>query len=146
MKCPKCQTENSNTQKFCGECATPLPSAKDAQPSFTRTLETPAEELIRGAVFAGRYGIIEELGRGGMGKVYSAEDIEIKEKVALKLLKPEIASDESTIRRFRNELKIVRRVSHKHVCRMYDIGKEEEKYFITMEYVPGWSQDTKKRP
>ena len=73
-------------------------------------------------MFAGRYEIIDVLGKGGMGKVYSASDTEIKEKVALKLLRPEIASDESTIERFRNELKMGMRVSHKHVCRMYDIA------------------------
>lgn len=53
------------------------------------------------------------------------------------MLKPEIAADKKSIERFRNELKIARKVSHKRVCRMYDIVKEEEKYFITMEYVEG---------
>jgi serine/threonine protein kinase/Tfp pilus assembly protein PilF len=99
--------------------------------------QTPTEELTRGTTFASRYEIIEELGKGGMGRVYKVHDTEIKEKVALKLLKPEIAADERIIERFRNELKIARKVSHKRVCRMYDIGKEEEKYFITMEYVEG---------
>jgi serine/threonine-protein kinase len=137
IKCPKCQSNNPDTQQYCGECGTQLISLEEIPASPTKTLETPTEELTTGSTFAGRYQIIEELGRGGMGKVYKALDTEIKEKVALKLLKPEIASDESTIVRFRNELKIARRVSHKHVCRMYDIGREEEKYFITMEYVEG---------
>ena len=63
--------------------------------------------------------------------------IRIGEKIALKLLKPEISSDEETIARFRNELKVARTVTHKNVCRMYDFGRAEGTYFITMEYVPG---------
>ena len=57
----------------------------------TATLETPIEELSTGSIFAGRYQIIEELGRGGMGKVYRALDKKLNEEVALKLIKPEIA-------------------------------------------------------
>ena len=72
-----------------------------------------------------------------MGKVYTVFDNEIKEKVALKLLKPEIAADENTIERFRNELKFARKISHRNVCRMYDLSKEEGTHYITMEYVPG---------
>jgi serine/threonine protein kinase len=88
-------------------------------------------------VFAGRYEIIEELGHGGMGKVYKVFDKEIHATVALKLIKPEVAADKNTIERFRNELRIARDISHKNVCRMYDLGREAESYFITMEYVPG---------
>ncbi|GAF90393.1 unnamed protein product, partial [marine sediment metagenome] len=83
------------------------------------------------------YQIIEELGKGGMGKVYKAIDKEIDARVALKLIKPEIATDKKTIERFRNELKTARDISHKNVCRMYDLNKEEESYYITMEYVSG---------
>jgi serine/threonine protein kinase/Tfp pilus assembly protein PilF len=72
-----------------------------------------------------------------MGRVYKALDKEINEEVAIKLLKPEIASDESTVERFRNELKFARKISHKNVCRMYHLSKEEETPYITMEYVPG---------
>jgi len=66
-ECPKCQIKNPEDSKFCKECAAPL-----TQPDviFTKTLETTYEELTRGSVFAGRYEIIEELGKGGMGRVY----------------------------------------------------------------------------
>ena len=109
----------------------------DAQPSFTETLEAPRNELTTGSTFAGRYQIIEELGKGGMGRVYKALDKEINAKVALKLIKPEISADNKTVERFRNELRIARDLSHKNVCRMYDLNKAEGSYFITMEYVSG---------
>ena len=67
MKCPDCDTENTLDSQFCKKCARPLPSADDAQVSHTKTLEIPREELTTGSTFAGRYQIIEELGKGGMG-------------------------------------------------------------------------------
>ena len=138
-RCPKCHAENIDTLKFCGECGTPLAAIKPegAKPEITETLEVPKKELTTGSTFAGRYQVIEELGRGGMGRVYKVFDADIKEKVALKLLKPEIASDRETIERFSNELRLARRITHRHVCRMYDLGKAEGAYFITMEYVHG---------
>ncbi len=135
IKCPKCQTDNPDTQKFCGECATPLPLSKEIP--VTETLETPKEELTTGSSFAGRYQIIEELGKGGMGKVYRVLDKELKEEAALKLIRPEIASDKKTLERFRNELKLARKISHKNVGRMYELMEEKGTRYITMEYVPG---------
>jgi serine/threonine protein kinase len=101
------------------------------------TAETPTEKLTRGSIIADRYEIIEELGKGGMGKVFRVEDKKIKEEVALKLIKPEIAADKKTIERFSNELKFARKIAHRNVCKMYDLGEEEGTYYITMEYVPG---------
>jgi serine/threonine protein kinase len=110
----------------------------------TETLEVPIKEFASGATFAGRYQVIEELGKGGMGRVYKVFDADIKEKVALKLLKPEIASDRETIERFSNELRLARKISHRNVCRMYDLAKAEGAHFITMEYVHG--EDLKSMP
>ncbi len=135
IKCPKCQTDNPDTLKFCGECGTQLPFSEDI--GVTATMEAPREELTTGSTFAGRYQIIEELGKGGMGKVYKVHDTEIKEKVALKLIKPEISVNKKTIERFQNELKFARKISHRNVCRMYDLNKEAGSYFITMEFVSG---------
>ncbi|MFC2142560.1 protein kinase, partial [Acidobacteriota bacterium] len=115
--------------------------AEEAQPLPTQTIETPREELTTGSTFAGRYQIIEELGKGGMGKVYKVLDKETNEKIALKLIKPEIASDKKTVERFRNELTTARQIVQKNVCRMYDLNKEEGNYYITMEYISG--QDLK---
>ncbi len=134
MKCPKCGTDNPSDSKYCKECATSLSSQ---EVSFTKTLDRPLEKLTTGSTFGGRYRILEELGQGGMGKVYKVLDTEIKEEVALKLLKPEIASDEETIERFKNELKVARKIRHKNVCQMYDLNKVEGIHFITMEHVPG---------
>jgi len=76
-KCPKCDTDNPSDSKYCKECATPLPSLEEIPASPTKTLETPTKELTRGTIFASRYEIIEELGKGGMGKVYRVEDKKI---------------------------------------------------------------------
>jgi serine/threonine protein kinase len=133
IECPKCQHENPDETAFCGKCGTKFDS--DIGP--TKTIETPFEELKRGTVFAGRYEIIEELGKGGMGKVYRVEDKKAKEEIALKLIKPEIAADKKTIERFRNELTTARKIIQKNVCRMYDIGEEKGQHYITMEYVSG---------
>jgi serine/threonine-protein kinase len=137
VKCPKCQFENPEDTFYCGKCATPLPSSKDISVSQTETLLPPREDLTTGTIFAGRYQVIEELGHGGMGKVYKVFDKETNSKVALKLIKPEVSADKNTIERFRNELKVARDISHKHICRMYDLGREADNYFITMEYVSG---------
>jgi serine/threonine protein kinase/tetratricopeptide (TPR) repeat protein len=136
MKCPKCNFDNPEDTLYCGKCAAPLhPLEEISEP--TKTLETPKEELIRGTTFANRYEIIEELGKGGMGKVYRVEDKKIKEEVALKLIKPEIASDKKTIERFSNELKMARKIAHRNVGRMYHLSDHEGTHYITMEYVSG---------
>jgi len=134
IKCPKCHTENTSDSQFCKSCAYPLYSP---ELSATETLEKPTEKLTGGTTFSERYEVIEELGKGGMGRVYRVEDKKIKEEVALKLIKPEIASDQAMIERFRNELKLARKITHKNVCRMHDFHEEEGIPFITMEYIEG---------
>jgi len=137
--CPKCRAANPGTQKFCGECGTPLPNAVGAGPlaEATETYQAPIKELATGTTFAGRYQVIEELGKGGMGLVYKVFDTKVKEKVALKLIRQGIAADPETKERFSNELKLARRVRHKNVCGMFDLGEADGASFITMEYVHG---------
>jgi TolB-like protein/predicted Ser/Thr protein kinase len=137
IECPKCHFDNPADTKYCGKCGIELLPGKDVSTPRTKTLEIPKKELTAGSTFARRYRIIEEMGKGGMGKVYKALDTEINEKVAIKLIKPEISSDPKTIERFRSELKFARRIRHKNVCQMYDLNKEEGAYYITMEYVSG---------
>jgi tRNA A-37 threonylcarbamoyl transferase component Bud32/tetratricopeptide (TPR) repeat protein len=133
--CPKCRADNPGTQKFCGECGVPLPSG--VGPAVTETFQAPVKELTTGSSFAGRYQVIEELGKGGMGLVYKVFDTKIKEKVALKLIRQDIAADPETTERFSNELKLARKVRHKNVCGMFDLGEADGTRFITMEYIHG---------
>ncbi|MGD2296005.1 MAG: protein kinase, partial [Candidatus Aminicenantes bacterium] len=137
MKCPKCKTENPEKSKYCSDCGAKLAPTGEVHPSPTRTLITALKDLPIGSTFADRYQVIEELGLGGMGRVYKVMDKSVSEKIALKLLNPEIASDEKTIERFRNELKLARQISHRHVCRMYDLSEAEDSPYITMEYISG---------
>ena len=137
MKCPKCKTENPEKSKYCANCGEQLIPTGEVNPSPTRTLFTVFKDLSIGSTFADRYQVIEELGLGGMGRVYKVLDKTIDEKVALKLLNPDIAAQEQTIERFRNELKLARKISHRHVCRMYDLSEADGMPFITMEYISG---------
>ena len=137
MKCPSCLAENNPDSRFCRFCATPLPSETTSGATPSKTLLASFDDLARGSLFAGRYEIIEEVGKGGMGKVYKAYDRTLREPVALKLLKPEISFNEKAVERFRNELKFARKISHRHVCRLFDLGEAAVVHFITMEFVEG---------
>ena len=141
VKCPECNTDNTQDSQFCKNCAAPLASGEEAGVSRTRTLHPSIEKLTTGSIFANRYQIIEELGQGGMGKVYRALDKELNEEVALKLIRSEIATDAKTLERFRNELRNARKISHKNVGRMHELMEYEGAYYISMEYIPG--QDLK---
>ncbi len=139
-KCPNCSGENADTQHFCGDCGTPLsidtPQTRSYPPSG-ETILLPTAELPSGTVFANRYQIIEELGAGGMGRVYRAADKTLGEEIALKLIRPEIAAERETLERFKTELKLAREVVHKNVARMFDFNEEDRVPYITMEYVRG---------
>jgi tetratricopeptide (TPR) repeat protein/predicted Ser/Thr protein kinase len=142
-RCPSCQTENSDTANYCNNCATSLhevtpPSRAQAlSNAATQTIESRTWDLATGAVFGGRYQIIELLGRGGMGRVYRALDTKTHEEVALKLIRPDIAEDKRTLERFVNEIKLAHKISHRNIGRMYHLGEDKGLHYITMEYVPG---------
>jgi serine/threonine protein kinase/tetratricopeptide (TPR) repeat protein len=138
MKCPRCHSDNPDDSAYCSRCGTQLIKPPTSV-SFTQTatfLASP-RDLPVGGTFVGRYQVTEELGKGGMGRVYKAYDNEIGEYVALKVLRPEISADESIVERFRNELKLARRISHRNICRMFDIGRSQETTYIAMEFVSG---------
>jgi serine/threonine protein kinase/Tfp pilus assembly protein PilF len=129
--------DNPDTQRFCGDCGTQLPMPANTSPSVTKTLEAPIKKLELASLFAQRYEILEELGKGGMGEVYRVKDKKLNEEMALKVLKPEIAADKATIERFKNELKLARKIAHRNVCKMYDLNEEKDIPYITMEFVKG---------
>ncbi|MGZ7032758.1 MAG: serine/threonine-protein kinase, partial [Thermoanaerobaculia bacterium] len=87
-------------------------------------------------MIAGRYRIMSLLGRGGMGEVYRADDLNLGQEVALKFL-PEAATNEDSLERFRNEVRIARQISHPNVCRVYDIGETNGQIYLSMEYIDG---------
>ncbi|HEU4763837.1 MAG TPA: protein kinase [Gemmatimonadales bacterium] len=92
--------------------------------------------LAPGATFAGRYQVKEILGAGGMGVVYRAMDTQLQEPVAIKTLKPD-AMDAASVERFKQEIRLARRITHRNVVRTHDLGEADGTLFITMEYVEG---------
>jgi serine/threonine-protein kinase len=95
--------------------------------------------LHPGDKLAGRYEIVELVGSGGSGKVYRARDIEIAEPVAVKTLRPELASDSASVARLNAELRIARRISHRNVLRTHELGEADGRHFVAMEWVDGQS-------
>jgi serine/threonine protein kinase len=100
-------------------------------------LATPALEIERGAVLAGRYQIEATIGRGGSGLVLRAFDRISQGPVAVKILKPELAADPHWVDRFSRELRLARQIQHPNVCRVYDIGEADGHKFLTMELASG---------
>jgi tetratricopeptide (TPR) repeat protein len=103
-----------------------------------------APSFQTGDITAGRYGILRPLGRGGMGQVYEAEDTELRERVALKTLLPEISADSGMISRFKREIQLARKIGHPNVCRVFDLARHpadgsspDTALFLTMEFLEG---------
>jgi HAMP domain-containing protein len=117
-----------------------LPSSGEATqllPGATARLDG---NLTPGRTLGGRYDIKAMLGAGGMGMVYRAVDRELQEVVAIKTLKPEMLSSDSTaLERFKSEIRLARKISHRNVVRTHDLGESQGLYFITMEFVEGTS-------
>ena len=137
VKCPNCQHENPDDTLYCGRCAEPLKSAEKI--SMTKTFVTPVEALQKGSTIAGRYEIQEELGRGGMGVVYRAEDTKLKRTVALKFLPPELTHISEFKDRFMREAQAAAALDHPNICTVYEFDEAEEKIFISMAYIEGQS-------
>jgi eukaryotic-like serine/threonine-protein kinase len=120
----------------------PIPGATQALPyargggRSTSTISA-FQGLQPGVLFGGRYEILGVLGQGGMGAVYKARDRELDRLIALKVIRPELATDPAILLRFKQELILSRNITHKNVVRIFDLGEADGIRFISMEYVDG---------
>jgi serine/threonine protein kinase len=137
IKCPKCQHENPEEAVYCSKCAAPLKTAEGSD--VTKTLITPRETLQKGSIASGRYTIIEELGRGGMGVVYKAEDTKLKRTVALKFLPPELTHIPDVKERFTREAQAAAALDHPNICTVHEFDETDGTSFISMAYIEGQS-------
>ena len=119
MICPSCRAENEESDEACFTCGRALSA------------------LTQGSVIAGRYEVLSPLGKGGMGMVYKAHDRMLDETVAIKVLRSEFANTAAMAQRFRHEIKLARKVSHRNVCRIHEYGEDGGVRYISMEYVEG---------
>jgi predicted Ser/Thr protein kinase len=119
MLCPSCNASNDDSAEACFTCGRALSA------------------LTQGSVIAGRYEVLSPLGKGGMGMVYKAHDRMLDETVAIKVLRSEFANTPEMAKRFRHEIKLARKVSHRNVCRIHEYGEDGGVRYISMEYVEG---------
>ena len=93
--------------------------------------------FIPGDLLSERYRIVGLIGRGGMGEVYRADDLKLKQPVALKFLPESLTANGATLARFYREVSVARQISHRNVCRVYDVAEFDGQHFISMEFVRG---------
>jgi serine/threonine protein kinase len=137
VKRPKCRADNPDTSQFCGACAAPLNLGASEPIAPTKTLETPVNVLKPGSLIADKYKIIDEVGHGGMGVVYKAEDLKLKRCVALKFLPPHLMGSPELRERFLVEAQAAAALTHPNICVIHEVGESEERPYIAMEYVEG---------
>src|SRR5690348_14625529 len=166
MQCPRCQYENPAGAIRCAKCdssldlsgmtvtssGAPVTSSGTSagatvtsgagegwsKPAQAATgLYGFAQALVPGSVLGGRYEILQLLGEGGMGAVYKARDRELDRFVALKVIRPELASQPEVLQRFKQELILARKITHKNVIRIFDLGEADGIKFISMDFIEG---------
>ncbi len=153
--CGGCQAQNPAAAKFCSECGVRLKTtdtltgASDSmsKPRDALAITIPGEVSVEetghvadpliGVVIAGRYRIIEPLGRGGMGVVYRVEHARIGKLMALKLLAGELSRDNEIVARFKREALMVSRLSHPNTVQVFDFGTSDGMTYLAMEYLRG---------
>jgi TolB-like protein/cytochrome c-type biogenesis protein CcmH/NrfG len=137
MQCPRCHAENRDDSRSCSNCAAPLGQGGLEADSLTKTIETPVQVMNPGTLIAGKYRIIDEIGRGGMGIVYKAEDLKLKRFVALKFLPPHLMNSPDLKERFLIEAQAAAALSHPNICVIHEVGESGEHPYIAMEFVEG---------
>jgi hypothetical protein len=165
MRCPSCTQELDADGESCPSCGAELgdsyaktrimpedskpqrgrvsrPGRKTTSPSHGSSIHTTSESLdhsrfVAGTILNERYRVVGLLGRGGMGEVYRAEDLTLGQTVALKFLPDALSADGAALARFHREVRVARQISHRNVCRVYDIGDAGGLQFLSMEYVRG---------
>ena len=135
--CP--DVKNADQSTFCAECGSRLSLGGEVLFTKTMTLETGYKVLNKGKIFAGKYAISREIGRGGMGVVYEAEDIKLKRTVALKFLPPELGVYPEAKERFIREAQSAAALSHPNICTIHEVEEVDGQPYIAMEYVAGQS-------
>jgi serine/threonine-protein kinase len=120
MKCPACHAENEEAAEACRTCGQSL-----------------AAVIRPGSVIASRYEVSHSLGKGGMGMVYKAHDRVLEEDIAIKVLRADVARSPEMARRFRSEIRLARKVTHRNVCRIHEYGEDDALRYISMELIEG---------
>jgi len=150
MNCPRCQSELSFDAASCSSCGFSFddatqrldkPSTSSAKSGDKKSLTSldsiDDARFVPGTILADRYRIVGLLGKGGMGEVYRADDLKLAHPVALKFLPDHLMTDSAALARFHREVRVARQVSHKNVCRVYDIGEIDGRHFLSMEFIKG---------
>jgi hypothetical protein len=164
MTCPQCQQEIPDNRTSCPSCGTAFsdsftptrllpaeggganhkegstrrkPTVNSSSRSSSSFDSIDNARFTPGTTLAGRYRIVSLLGRGGMGEVYRADDLKLGQPVALKFLPETLSTDGATLARFHREVRVARQVSHRNVCRVYDIGEIDGQHFLSMEFIKG---------
>jgi len=139
MKCTKCHFENTEDSFFCKKCGTKLPLSNEVLYSQTKTIQISPAILNEGSLVGGKYKIISEIGSGGMGIVYKAEDTKLRRTVALKFLPPELSRHPEARERFMREAHAAAALDHPHIGTIFEVGEHEDTGFIAMAYIEGQS-------
>jgi serine/threonine-protein kinase len=114
------------------------PTLSSAATASVSAASPSGPHVAPGSVFSGRYDVLGTIGKGGMGVVYRARDRQLDEIVALKVLRSDVLKDDPTLlERFKREIKLARRITHRHVLRTHDFGETEGTPYISMEYLEG---------
>jgi eukaryotic-like serine/threonine-protein kinase len=154
IACPRCGQRNTSGSPECWRCHSSLAGITPSEQTVSDGNETVADRgtwasarpaagpssqsgVVPGVVLAERYEILSLLGQGGMGSVYKARDIELDRLVALKVIRADLASNPKVLQRFKQELILARRVTHRNVIRIFDLGIAGDTKFITMDFIDG---------